>query len=368
MNENKEKLKIGILLDTFIVPSWVYQIFELLTKSPFLTIDLIILNNETKNQTISKTTLAGKNEYLLYRFFRKFDSRFASSSPHVDTNSENLLEGIPILNVTPIRTKFSDKINERDIDEIQSHDLDVILRFGFRILRGDILTSSKFGIWSFHHGDDDANRGGPPGFWEVMQDQPITGCLLQILSEDLDGGKIIRKSFSATHPFSVILNNFHMYWKSPPILLQSLKLLYDNKNNFYSEISKYNNELNFYDNKLYTIPKNNEMLKLLPKYFLKLFKYKLNSKMYFDQWFLMFSIGDSIQKSFWRYKKIIPPKDRFWADPHIFYKDEKYFVFIEEYFFKLLTIFNKNLFLSNCPLKNVFKDVSLAPAIIKPYG
>ena len=116
MNENKEKLKIGILLDTFIVPSWVYQIFELLTKSPFLTIDLIILNNETKNQTISKTTLAGKNEYLLYRFFRKFDSRFASSSPHVDTNSENLLEGIPILNVTPIRTKFSDKINENFVE------------------------------------------------------------------------------------------------------------------------------------------------------------------------------------------------------------------------------------------------------------
>ena len=47
---------------------------------------------------------------------------------------------------------------------------------------------------------------------------------------------------------------------------------------------------------------------------------------------------------------------------------ETIITFIEEYFFKLLTIFNKNLFLSNCPLKNVCKGVNFAPAIIKPYG
>ena len=36
----------------------------------------------------------------------------------------------------------------------------------------------------------------------------------------------------------------------------------------------------------------------------------------------------------WRYKKILPPKDRFWADPHIITKDDNYFVFIEEYIYK----------------------------------
>ena len=31
--------------------------------------------------------------------------------------------------------------------------------------------------------------------------------------------------------------------------------------------------------------------------------------------------------------KIIPPKDRFWADPHVLFKDNKYYIFIEEYIF-----------------------------------
>jgi hypothetical protein len=34
--------------------------------------------------------------------------------------------------------------------------------------------------------------------------------------------------------------------------------------------------------------------------------------------------------SFWRFKKILPPKDRIWADPFAVYRDGQYYVFIEE--------------------------------------
>ena len=37
-------------------------------------------------------------------------------------------------------------------------------------LRGEI---ARHGVWSYHHGDNRFYRGGPPGFWEVMEDQPV---------------------------------------------------------------------------------------------------------------------------------------------------------------------------------------------------
>jgi hypothetical protein len=41
-----------------------------------------------------------------------------------------------------------------------------------------------------------------------------------------------------------------------------------------------------------------------------------------------------ISTSFWRFQKILPPKDRFWADPFVIYKEDTYYIFIEEYMYK----------------------------------
>ena len=48
---------------------------------------------------------------------------------------------------------------------------------------------------------------------------------------------------------------------------------------------------------------------------------------------MLYDIKDSFSSSLWRYKKIIPPKDRFYADPHIIQRDNTYYIFIEEFIF-----------------------------------
>ena len=56
-------------------------------------------------------------------------------------------------------------------------------------------------------------------------------------------------------------------------------------------------------------------------------KTKFLNSLYFNQWFLMIQFSDDVSKNFSTFKKIIPPKDRFWADPFIIHKNEKYYVF-----------------------------------------
>ena len=81
-------------------------------------------------------------------------------------------------NVSP--SGFVYRFSEQDINAVKALDLDLMIRCGDGILRGDILSSSRFGVLSFHHGDNRVNRGGPPAFWEVYykQDKTSFTCLL----------------------------------------------------------------------------------------------------------------------------------------------------------------------------------------------
>jgi hypothetical protein len=44
---------------------------------------------------------------------------------------------------------------------------------------GNILTAAKFGVWSYHFGDIDRYRDGPPGFWEMYERNPLSGVVLK---------------------------------------------------------------------------------------------------------------------------------------------------------------------------------------------
>ena len=102
--------------------------------------------------------------------------------------------------MTPIRKRFVHRFPADAIEYIRGKELDVLIRFGFNILRGEILTAARCGVWSYHHGDNDYYRGGPAYFWEVYESNPISGVILQVLTEQLDAGKVLYKGLFATHP------------------------------------------------------------------------------------------------------------------------------------------------------------------------
>ena len=63
-------------------------------------------------------------------------------------------------------------------------------------------------------------------------------------------------------------------------------------------------------------------------------KNRIYNILYIEQWCILFQVGDDISSSIWKYKKIIPPKDRFYADPFIIKENETFYIFIEEMSFK----------------------------------
>ncbi|GMQ35713.1 glucosamine inositolphosphorylceramide transferase family protein [Algoriphagus taiwanensis] len=125
--------------------------------------------------------------------------------------------------INPIQKKYRDYFLESDLKQIARLKPDILIRFGFRILSGPILNLPHLGIWSFHHGDPQIYRGGPPAFWEVIRQIPATGCVLMQLNEDLDQGKVLYQTHTQTDPLSVQRNANKLFWMSSFFPLRVLK-------------------------------------------------------------------------------------------------------------------------------------------------
>ena len=334
-----KKLKIGLLINSTDLPLWEFQLIERLKKSNYAKIDLVILNDTPKEALSLYQKIKNNWSSLILILFIKVDEKLFNVEPNAFKikNTKKLLEEIPLIKTKPVSTKFSDRFVKNDLQKIKDFNLDVLIRFGFKILRGDILNCAKYGVWSYHHGDNDINRGGPAGYWEVIEKNNVTGSILQILNEDLDNGQILFKSFSATNKNSINRNRNNFYWKSLSFLPRKLEELHRLGNEkFFNIINKENQNLKIYSNKLYTKKSLNNwfMIKYILAYLFRGIKTKILNQIYFNQWFILFSIGKGMSTSIWRFKKIIPPKDRFYADPFVIRENEINYVFIEELIYK----------------------------------
>ena len=168
-----------------------------------------------------------KRRTVLWEFYRLLDDLIFRSRPDPlkPMNIEGLLKGCPITSVQPIQKNCTDFFTDEDISAICLQNLDVAFQFGFRTLRGNALNIAKYGIWYYHYGDTLVNSGAPPGFWEVMQDEPLTGSALQILTPDHDYRKALYQSWSATYKLSVRKNISSVYWKSTQFAMRKLQEL-----------------------------------------------------------------------------------------------------------------------------------------------
>jgi hypothetical protein len=156
---------------------------------------LLIVNDTTPRQTPwadklkRALRLDGNLWHLQNRLFPLRDIPAYRRTP-----LQEVFPGVPHLPCSVTRQgRWSEYFSPHDIDRIRGYDLDFILRFSYGIIRGAILSVSRYGVWSFHHDDEQKYRGGPPAFWEIQRGDPLTAAILQRLTDRLDGGVILKK-------------------------------------------------------------------------------------------------------------------------------------------------------------------------------
>jgi hypothetical protein len=191
-------LRLGILVNDVAVPWWAASTVHNLVASKICCLELVVRNRAFRKYSNLERARRLRPRKFLYHAYREFLFR---PSANVPFDLSAVVAEVPVLDVaTDRRGRYSEYFPADAVAQMRDFKLDVMLRFGFGIIRGDILSTATYGVWSFHFDDEQRYRGGPPCFWEVYNSDPFTGAMLQCLTERLDSGIILRKAFFPTVP------------------------------------------------------------------------------------------------------------------------------------------------------------------------
>ena len=338
----EKKINIGILIGEYTCSKYLFETISELNKLKQVTLYFLISPApiHPKQNIIGKFVRTVKRGQILkkirWKCFSKIMSiehrivskRNSQLSDHYDLKNLELI----IANYNSLRlhanyskTETYVTYNSDDIDKVKSLDLNLIIRGNAQgIFKGDILNASKHGIISFHHGDNRWNRGGPPGFWEVLWRKSSTGFIIQILTEKLDQGKVIFRGSLATK--STYTENIkQLYSESNPMLFNLIRKIISS-------------------DQLHTIEKQIEttskILKVPSLLYLTIYiaktigsfsyaffrRYILRKRL---RWTVFFRWKNNKAKD--KFIKIKNPKGHFYADPFVWRKDDVNVCFVEDY-------------------------------------
>ena len=321
-------IKIGILIKEFDkLEYWELDIIDNIIKTPYLSLELLIKDGRVKNFSNHGFSFLSKSIFKIQKLIER--NIFFKTKQH--PNYENIINHLKLtqsINLSPKRKRYIDFFDDIDSNKVKEKKLDILLRHEFGIIRGKILDSTKYGIWSFHHGDNSINRGGPAGFWEIVLKQGYVGVTLQKLTKELDGGEIIDKAYFNRH-WSYTKTRDLVYQASVSLLFKNLKFLNSNKLTT-KKSGLYYNPLYRSPNLFYTFLYISIFYKKLSVKFLKKFINKIIG-VKFNSWTLFIGKGNFLNSTLFKLKPVKIPKNEFWADPFLFnYKGEN-FIFFENY-------------------------------------
>jgi hypothetical protein len=329
-------LRVGVMLDFYLSSAWITRIVQQIQASGFARIELVVLNDAGPS---FKRKLRRRLKFALFRLYEQADYWWSRANPDAlaATDLTSLLEGVPCLAVHPVSSGFTDRIPDEELAAIHGHQLDVLFRFGFRILRGPILDATRCGVWSFHHGDNRLYRGGPALFWEIYEGNPVSGTMLQILTEELDGGRVICRGSSATHLTSLYRNRNRNYWKTADFAMRRLRDV-DSRGFAYIQALSTCGEQENYTRGIYHTPGNLQMVRFLGRLLGRWLKNQAAAARSggHPRWFLAIR-PRKMERRFddaAEYRLLLPPKGQSYADPFLVEREGKTWLFFESLRFR----------------------------------
>lgn len=341
-----KKFRVGFLIDDLQTDQYVGDLIDFVAKNSYFDDPFLITGYKSKKveslprmliNKLKKSPLTLLNSILkgvLLKIIRKIEikntlKRFPRYQAKVDSITLGMYETIEVIGSWS-KSGLLLEFTHDDLSLISHHKLDCIIRCGSGILKGGILDCTEFGVFSFHHGDNRVNRGGPSGFWEVLNGEPSSGFIIQKLSQELDGGEVLYRGNIMTSNLWHT-NNAQLLEKSNIFFKQILLDLAVKRKLPESE------GVRLHGNKLYKIDSSIVLIKYLLKVIapkiLNSFVSKLLSPKT-KRYSVAFAYHNNFSKSLWRYKEILNPKGRFLADPFVFEHSGNNYIFVEDFFFK----------------------------------
>jgi len=331
-------LRVGLLLPSLDVPAWVWTAIRDVNASGDAEVVAVAIAGGPDGRKAG-TVAGGPGKRAFRGALRRVDELVERRIPvdedaFLTKDARPLVEGVPVLRLRRMPGSPR-RFATADVAALSAHSLDVLLWLGDRGgPRGAVLRAARAGTWSFHLGDPDGRRGGPSGFWEVHERWPVTGAALEILADDPDRNQILGRTSTATMPTSLKRTRNALIWTALPLLGRSLgELRREGVEGFLARVGHENAAPSFYSNPRFRSPSGTDLVVHAARRTARLAGRIARKGLVRQQWILYYGLADDLVQACWRLRPLVPPPDRFWADPHVLEVGGRYYVFVEELLF-----------------------------------
>jgi hypothetical protein len=324
-HHSRAPLRALLVADSTTIPNWLFKCIENVEQSRAATFVLVLRAAPEKERgSLRFVRQLGKFFFWLYirmdrYLFRGVPDALAPISLQSALPSRRVFDGADLLSAPLART-------------LQEERIDVVLD-PFSLLRGGCLAEPpRYGVWSITFGQSgDPRTQSTPAFWEVIEGRPSTETRLCIHWKGLDKKLTLYVSVAATDRRSVSRSQNHIYWKLSAALARKIQMLWEDPDAFLERLKAAAPfEVTRSPSRA---PGNLEMVRAGTSLVRRYVSDKWMSTLYREQWALAYRHRMGEQLVMGTFHQLMPPMDRFWADPFPIQLGNDHYIFHEELLF-----------------------------------
>ena len=297
-NPLPRRLRVGLFADARLQPRWVVEAFDKVARSDFAEIVLIALAEGP-----------AKGCGLLQSAYQRVD-RWAfgadlCSEPH------------DLAALAPQRRMVNLE------SELHLQNLDVAFVLG-DVAEELVEGIARYGVWRFCFGDDAVEHEGLAGLREVAQGAPASVSGLKVRLAPGAPTRLAYRSWARTYALSVARNRRQLLAKTAEFPCRALRELHHCGAGWIKQCKPVQERTGSTEGNLGVTS--------LARVGARIARRAVTKALYLDQWSLAFrfSHDSAVPPDLARFTRIVPPKDRDWADPFPVERNGRYYIFFEE--------------------------------------
>jgi len=318
------------MLDSLQVPAWIAAVLGDLQDTSAAELATLVVTRPASTAGThpeyprpNPLRIAEFYRYLDYRVFQPSSDALSVVDLHARTSCE-------ILEVTPVDRDRRFALTDDDARRLRQQRLDVLLVFASGVPAASVARSARHGVWYFLDHERLFDRRPPMGFWEVLDRQAMTQCLL-VQQASTSEPVVIHEYHGPTNLRSIRLSRNDLLWKSVPFVSRSLANLQR-----HGAVHRIPGVRARPQELLGPPVRNIGVVAPILRHVGRFLQNRHYERHHIEQWAILakFSAApDAIEHRFQEYRLLEPAQDRFWADPFPVHEAGRYFLFFEEFLY-----------------------------------
>jgi len=304
------KLRVGVILPHNNIPAWIRSMIEEINNSSHAEVSSLAFDDRTSDIVPNKQ----------YELQLNLDKKIFHPEPDPWEISDirKVLYNTQVLGIN---------LYER-ISRLKSMHIDLLLNLSLEDMPKSLLHVARFGAWSLRCNGARVTAGSEIGWPEILNDIPVMHCDIEIQREE--SLQLYTGSIIATDPSSISMNQASFFWRASQVIPRALQRLNSQGEQKFFDQTK---PANLAEKAV--MPTPTQSTALVQKQALQISEDKILRRTAVQSLALM--AGKSVDEESFDWDALslkVPPQGVVWSNPFLLKKQNKTYMFFEEYISK----------------------------------